>query len=269
MVNHRDSVTVGRVLGDALAQAYLARMPAPDGWREQLSSIAMAYDTQDAVVEQFCAWGKGVVAGYKVGLTSMAMQALCGIASPIFGRILTGEAYASGVVLSRDNYLHLGIESELALRLSCDIRHPLDGANEDVLRVIDSVHAAFEIVDDRGADYAHLSAAEVIAENGWNAGIVLGDGVQANAFAVLDNIHGRYFENGREVGQGSSGDVLGNPLNVVRWLARALLERGSLLRAGDIVMTGSIVATRFPVAGTKCRFVLSGLPPVMLGIAAA
>ena len=58
----------------------------------------------------------------------------------------------------------------------------------------------------------------------------------------------------------------GNPLNVVRWLSQFLLARGSMLRAGDIVMSGSIVATGFPPAGTACRFALDGLPDVRLRI---
>lgn len=227
----------------------------------------MAYAAQEAMVEVFSAHGKGMVAGYKVGLTSKPMQALCGIDTPICGRILAHEVYSSNVELRRDQYVHLGVESELALRLARDVDSPPDGSEEDVLRVVDSLHAAFEIVDDRSADYARLSAAEIVAENGWNVGIVLGDGVEPSTLEAIDRIHGRYFENGLQVGQGSTADVLGSPSNVLRWLARFLLERGSKLRAGDIVMTGSIVATRFPAAGTVCRFELNGLQPITLRIA--
>jgi len=266
-VTHIDGPSDEWALGEALARSYLERVPPPDGWRERLCSLDLAYTAQDAAVKVLSSAGKGTVAGYKVGLTSKAMQRLCGIDTPICGCVLSNDIHLNDVELRRDRYMHLGIESELAFRMGRDIDRRVELSDNDVLAAIESMHPAFEIVDDRNANYARLSASEIIAENSWNVGIVLGEGVSPTAVAAIDRIQGQYFENDEEIGGGSSADVLGNPLNVVRWLSQFLLARGSMLRAGDIVMSGSIVVTRFPPAGTACRFVLDGLPAVTLRIA--
>ncbi len=252
----------GSKLGTELAQTYLARLPAPAGWRERLTGMDMAYAAQDAMVEAFSASGQGVVAGYKVGMTSKAMQQLCGIDTPIGGKVLGANIVGDGAELRRADYVHLGIESELAFRLSRDVDAPLDGSDDEVLGYVASAHAAFEVVDDRKADFSRLVAAELVAENVWNVGIVLGEGLPPAELGPIDQLRGRYSEDGVEIATGMSSDVLGSPLNVLRWLARFLLERGSKLRAGDVIVTGSIGPLRFPVEGTECRFDIDGLPPV-------
>lgn len=258
-----DSLTAkARELGKELARHYLAREPSPAGWRDRVIGLDMAYAVQDAMVEVFAASGQDAVAGYKVGMTSMSMQQLCSIDMPIGGQVLSKTVLGDGAELRCADYVHLGIESELALCLSRDVDVPLVGSDEDVLGYVAMAHAAFEVVDDRFADFSRLVAAELVAENVWNVGIVLGEGVPPSDMGPIDRLGGRYFEGGIEIAAGSTSDVLGNPLNVVRWLASFLLERGSKLRAGDVIMTGSIGPLRFPVGGTACRFEIDGLPPV-------
>ena len=82
----------------------------------------------------------------------------------------------------------------------------------------------------------------------------------------LKGVAGTLTVNGKEIGCGVSDDVLGSPLAVLAWLVRALAERGDRLRAGELVMTGAIVPTRFPVSGDRYRFALEGLPPAELRV---
>jgi 2-keto-4-pentenoate hydratase len=194
------------------------------------------------------------------------MQRLCGIDTPIGGKILDGNIFRDGASIRRIDYVHLGLESELAFRLARDIDTPFDGSDNDLLGCLASAHAAFEVVDDRHADFSKLVAGELVAENVWNVGAVLGEGVAPSALGPIDQLGGRYFEDGELIAAGSSADVLGNPLNVVRWLAQFLIERGSKLRAGDVILTGSIGPLRFPAEGTACRFEIDGLAPVEVRI---
>ena len=68
---------------------------------------------------------------------------------------------------------------------------------------------------------------------------------------VLDlaNVVARLTINGREIGHGTGGDVMGNPLNALTWLADKLAAAGTPLKHGMIVMTGSMVPIQFPAAG--------------------
>ena len=81
------------------------------------------------------------------------------------------------------------------------------------------------------------------------------------------NIHllavvGRAIINGTEVSRGTGADVLGHPHNPLAWLANHLAEEGKGLKAGQIVLTGSLVKTIWLNAGDRVTMELSGLGEV-------
>jgi 2-keto-4-pentenoate hydratase len=47
------------------------------------------------------------------------------------------------------------------------------------------------------------------------------------------------------VGAGVGTDVLGEPLEALAWLATTLARRGLVLRAGEVVLLGSLVRTHW------------------------
>ena len=98
------------------------------------------------------------------------------------------------------------------------------------------------------------------------AGIVLGE--FRETWPDLAAIEGVVAVNGVEVDRGFGRDVLGHPFEPLIWLARHLAERGEALRTGEIVMTGSLVPTRFPAAGDSLRFSLAGLGAVEMAVTA-
>jgi 2-keto-4-pentenoate hydratase len=73
---------------------------------------------------------------------------------------------------------------------------------------------------------------------------------------------GRATKDGEAIGEGRGSDILGHPFNSVAWLASHLAARGSGLKAGEIVMTGSVMKTVFPEATAHYRFDLEGLGSV-------
>jgi 2-keto-4-pentenoate hydratase len=204
-------------------------------------------------------------AGYKIGLTSKRMQEMCGIGSPIAGVILKDRVHQSGVSLSASAYGRMGIEFEIAIRLGRDLPpagHVLGLA--DVADAIDAVCPAIEIIDDRRADYRNLEVVSVIADNSWNAGIVLGDFVRP--WPELAAIEGIVAVDGQHTDRGFGRDVLGHPFQPVAWLASHLARGETPLRAGDIVMTGNLVTTKFPDRPCAYRFDLVGLGSVELSV---
>ncbi|GIT59083.1 MAG: hypothetical protein Ct9H300mP19_10310 [Dehalococcoidia bacterium] len=57
--------------------------------------------------------------------------------------------------------------------------------------------------------------------------------------------------NGKEVGKGSTGDILGHPFEALAWLANSLATRGKNLKTGEIVMLGSVVETQWVLPGDE------------------
>jgi 2-keto-4-pentenoate hydratase len=204
-------------------------------------------------------------AGYKIGLTTPRMQEMCGINSPVAGVVLKDRVHASAARLNVSAYGHLGLEFEIAVRLGHDLA--LSGPTlsiADVSAAVDGVCPAIELIDDRGADYRKLDALSLIADNAWNGGIVLGE--FAPSWPDLAAIEAVVSIDGNVIDRGFGRDVLGHPFHSVAWLATHLASQGSRLRAGDVVMTGSIVTTKFPERSTNYRYELKDCGAVELSV---
>ena len=228
--------------------------------------ITDAYDIQDRYVALLRA-EHGVTIGYKVGLTSLPMQAFCGISHPIAGVVLAHRLHRSGATVRLSEFGRLGLEFEIAVRIKSDV-----GANEaahtaqTIAPHIDGVCAAIELVDDRSADYAKLDVRALVADNSWNAGIVLSD--FATAWPDLAAARGTATREGAPIGEGFGRDILGHPFNSVAWLARQLASRGEGLKAGQVVLTGSVMKTIFPQEAASYRFDLEGVGAVTVRVEA-
>jgi 2-keto-4-pentenoate hydratase len=226
-------------------------------------SIADAYVVQEHVVRHLQARTPAPVVGYKVGLTSAVMQKMCGIDSPIHGAILSSRVHASGCVLRRSDYGRLGLEFEIAVQLARDIDVPPADLSE-LATCVDAVCAAIELVDDRSASYEGLDAASLIADNSWNAGVVTGRWMPPPQ--DLPSREGRVTIDGAAGETGRVGDALDHPFESVRWLATQLARSGHTLRAGMIVMTGSIVKTRFPSEPGRWVYDVDGMGSVEVDV---
>jgi 2-keto-4-pentenoate hydratase len=231
--------------------------------------VADAYSVQEALVHLMMPAG-GKPAGYKIGLTSLVMRRMCGLDQPVAGVILERRVHRGPARIAARDFVRLGVESELCLVIGQDLPpQPSPCTLEQVAHAVGGVAAAFELVDDRAADYARLDAATLIADNSWNAGVVLGEFVPLRAGATsidIGTLDGALHIDGRTADRGNSADALTHPFAIVQWLAGHLRSRQSYLRAGDLVMTGSVVATRFAKTGEHYRFELSGLPPAELWV---
>jgi 2-keto-4-pentenoate hydratase len=218
---------------------------------EGLPDLAAAYQVQKMFLGEVI--GADRIAGYKIGLTSQRMQAMCGIDHPISGAVLSGRVMKSGAKIAIADYHHLGLEFEICARLGRDLeprKRPY--TRDDAGTAVDAVCAAIELVDDRHADYAVLDCKSLVADNSWNAGVVLGTFVEPPS--ALDEVIGVAYQDDVEIGRGRGADALGHPYEPLAWLANHLAAHGEGLRKGDIVMTGSIVTTRFPLAAFSYRF---------------
>jgi 2-keto-4-pentenoate hydratase len=216
-----------------------------------------AYAIRQAFEDIGIADGRGLVAGYKIGLTTPIMQKLCGVDEPVYGAIFAGEVYRGRAELAVRNYCRLGIETEIAVRLGEDL--PRGGDRERVAAAVESCMAAIELLEDLRHDYKRLSAAAMVAGNVWNAGIVVGSPVVDWRRLDLAQLTARLTINNSEIGHGKGGDVMGNPLNALAWLADKLAATGTPLKRGMVVMTGSMVPIQFPAAGDRAVVAVDGL----------
>jgi 2-keto-4-pentenoate hydratase len=197
-----------------------------------------AYRIQDALHQVLTGAGRGSIAGWKIALTSKAMQQMTGVTQPAAGAIFSTLVHASPARLDVRAYHHLGVEFEVAVRLG----DALPAGSRPWTRASVADHVAtclpsLELVEDGNADYTTLD---------------------------LETAVTRCWINDRPEGQGKTGDAMGHPFEAVAWLANLLNRRGRRLEADMLVMTGSSITTKFPAPGDRIRFVIAGLGEVTL-----
>jgi 2-keto-4-pentenoate hydratase len=156
--------------------------------------------------------------------------------------------------------MHLGLEFELGLRLGADLS--ASGAPHTRASVADHVATcmpAFELIEDRGADYGDLDAASILTDKCWCGGVVLGPEVADWRQLDLVNAAVTLIWNGEAVDRGVTGAAMGHPFEGLAWLANLLASRGRAMKAGEVVITGSALRTRFPKAGDEITYRIEGL----------
>ncbi len=233
---------------------------------ERVPTIADADNVQDAYVALLCAKHGTEVGGYKIALTSKATRDWLKIDHPCAGQVLANRIHASPHTARLPDYVRFSIETEICVVLDRDMAG--ECSIDDVRHNVRSVHCAYELVEDRGADLTCLDARSLVSDNSWNGGIVVGPAAD-DPMLDLNDRAGRLRVNGKVTKEGTTRETMGgNPLHVVAWLAGHLGRRGKVLKAGMPVITGSIIETQFPVAGDVLVFDVDGMKPVELRIAA-
>jgi 2-oxo-3-hexenedioate decarboxylase/2-keto-4-pentenoate hydratase len=246
-----------------ISAARRARTPlAPLAVDAAPRSEAQGYLIQDTVHELLAA-DFGRLVGYKIGCTSAVMQEYLGIPHPCSGGVFAKGMHQSGVTLSCKDFVRVGVECEIAVRLMRDLspsEAPFTAGY--VAQAVESYLPAIEIVDDRYVDWQSLGAPTLVADDFFAAGCVLGTPVARSAAPDLLRVVGRALVNGAEIGQGSGADVLGHPHRALAWLANHLAAENKGLRAGDLVLTGSLVKTAWLSTGAAVTMELQGLGKV-------
>jgi len=211
----------------------------------------------------------GPVTGYKIALTTPAMRAMVGLNDSIAGDMLETTIRRGGAQVRAADYVRLIVEFEIAFEMAEDLP-AIDApyTRERIARSVAAAMPALELADDRDADYAKLkdNALMLAADNGWNEGAVLGSPVRDWQDIDLAALAGVAKVNGKTAGEGKGSDVMGHPLDALAWLANNLAGRGLGLWRGDVVITGSLVTSKFPQQGDVVRFEAGALGAVELQV---
>jgi 2-keto-4-pentenoate hydratase len=222
--------------------------------------LGAAYAVQDVLHDRLTAAGRGAVAGHKIGCTTPVMQRFLKIDHPCAGGVLAPTVQHERGTFRHGDFLHVGVECEIAVRLAADL--PVAGAPYDRARVgaaVGACMAAIEVVDDRYEDYRTFDTPTLVADDFFNAACVLGPPVEDWSALDLAAARGRMTINGAEVGAGRGGDILGDPLAALAWLADMRAGRGRPLRAGEFVLLGSVVETKWIAAGDMVEIAIERL----------
>lgn len=237
-----------------LHEAYRKNETFPDSCLGLLS-IEDAYLVQFELAQLREADGDSL-AGWKVGLTSEAMQIQQGMHEPCLGHLLKSAQVSSPAKFQFDDLISPGFENELCFKL----KSPLAGTNvsfEEAAAAIGEVAPALEIIERRSDFREDFPLA--MAGNAQQKSFVAGPFIPFSGDIDLSQVIASVTVND-EVQETATGDkVLGNPVNSLIWLAAKLSEYDRTLEAGAVVMSGSFTKQYSIAQGDSVRTQFEGI----------
>ncbi|MDG2057448.1 MAG: 2-oxo-hepta-3-ene-1,7-dioic acid hydratase [Tateyamaria sp.] len=213
-----------------------------------------AYGVQNAIYRAKLAQGRKVV-GWKIGLTSKAMQYALNIDIPDSGILFDDMVFDHGASVPNGKFIQPRIEAEIAFV----IRSAIGGADvtrDDVLAATDYVAPSIEILDTRivrvdDETGKTRSVFDTISDNAANAGVVLGAQRHAADAFDLRWVGAITLRNGAVEETGLGAGVLNDPVESVVWLARRMAQYGQSIEPGQIILSGSFIRPIECPSGTQ------------------
>lgn len=200
-------------------------------------TLDAAYRVQQCVIAHRINAGERVV-GWKVGLTSKAMQDMLGVNEPDYGAITSGMLVPDGAKVARSTLIQPRVEAEIAFVLGEALKGPGVTAL-DVRRATLGVAAAIEVIDSRIVDW-RIRLCDTVADLASSARVVVSPHVVPLGTFDLRLLGVVLYLNGVVQETGAGAAVLGDPLDAVAWAANTLGRLGTTLEAGSVVMPGAM-----------------------------
>ena len=244
--------------GDSLYEAMRKRTTiAPLTTQSPDINIEDAYQISLRMLERRLADGEQMI-GKKIGVTSKVVMDMLNVRQPDFGFLTDTMVYGnSAEVPVSTQLIQPKAEGEIAFVLKRDLKGP-GVTNADVIAATDFVMPCFEIVDSRITDWK-IKIQDTIADNASCGAIVLGDKSVSPLDVDLATCGIVVSLNGEIISTGAGAAAMGSPVNAVTWLANTLGAYGIELKAGDIILSGSLVPLQTVKPGDAMHMEIGGI----------
>ncbi len=201
-------------------------------------SLAEGYAVQEMLVRKLLDRIGGRPIGYKIACTSELAQKALGVDGPFFGVLMSATSHASPATVPGSDFTCRCAEAEFAFEMGADVPGGTTYTAESIKDFIVAALPGIEIVDHRYHDWKTVGAPSLLADNAIHGTWVYGEpSARWREFDFATHAT-KLIVNGERTFPGSGAAVLGNPLNVVAWLANELPKFGRVLRKGDRITTG-------------------------------
>jgi len=203
--------------------------------------------------------------GWKLAFGGPAAMERLRINAPLVGFLMAEAVVPSGSTISLAGWKKPVAEPELTVYMGKDLYAEAD--RQTVMSAIEGLGPAIELVD-----VGHLSddVEGILACNIYQRRVILGGSDARHAGGRLSELNARVFRNGIEVANTSNFEALtGELVAIVGHAANLLAHFGETLRAGQIIIAGSITQPIWVEAGESIGFHLEPMQPISINFAAA
>ena len=217
-------------------QQIMPQVPLLQSQKSNMLDEKEAYAVQQQVIDKFRASGEKMI-GYKLGLTGKVRP--FGAPEPVYGQLWSSMQLAQSDTVRLSHFVQAMVEVELAFYFADDVDYPV--APEQLRKAVAAVAPAIELPDLAFSSMENLSYLDLIAANVGARHLIVGEkqpisNVDINALQV------RIAHNGALAGQGSASAVMGDQWSALAFLAEKLHARDKKIKAGEVVLTGTMTA---------------------------
>ena len=190
--------------------------------------------------------------GWKVGFGAPAAMKMLNIDAPLIGYLMHSALLADGATVSLARWQKPAAEAEIAVHMARDLDAHADRTS--IEQAIAGIGPAIELAD---VTFAPDDVEKILAGNIYQRHVILGACDMSRAGAALDGLRARVTRNKTEIAnttdpQAATGEIIA----IVGHVATILAAHGERLRAGDVIITGSITPPLFVTAGESLEFFL-------------
>lgn len=185
--------------------------------------------------------------GWKVAFGARPAQERFGISGALVGFLTSAGVLADGATVNVDGWIKPAVEPEIAVYLGSDLAG--DATREQVSAAVVALGPAIEIAD-VNPDLAEVEA--LLADDLYQRHVILGPRDPSRAGGDARGITARITVDGDQHDATDDPTAFcGDLIDTVQHTAGMLASAGERLRAGDIVIAGSVVPLIWPQAGQR------------------
>ena len=226
-------------------------------------TIDDAYMIQKEVFKIKTSRGERII-GKKIGLTSQGIRKQIGVHEPDFSFITDRNFLPQYEKIKLSEQINPKLEPELAFLMNKDLNTDVV-TNWQVIDAIEGIFPAFEIVDTRFGKY-DFTIIDTISDSASYGKITVGNTIVGVKDVDLNNVGLNIYRDGELINTATSKEVMGNPINSVTWLANKMIELGSFIKKGDIILSGSFTPVLDIKSGEKYKADFSGIGSVEIEV---
>ncbi len=228
-----------------------------------------AYAIQTALLHHKQKSGRHI-AGWKIGLTSKAMQSALSIDIPDSGILFDNMAFATHSTVPVGRFIQPRVEAEIAFVMKAPLGS--NPSRQDIIDATDYVVPAIEILDTRilrkDPETGNIRTVfDTISDNAANAGFVLGKQQHAVNDVDLRWVGAIAYKNNEVEETGLGAGVLNDPVESVLWLSRRMANYGQRIEAGHVILSGSFIRPIECPPGSEIRVDFGTFGSVEIGFA--
>ena len=223
-------------------------------------SEADSYKVQFAIHDRLTANGRDRMAGWKVALALPAQYEPLKLSGPVFAGIYQSGIRESGAVFEKGWPIKAGVECEMVARIATDVTASGSPYTADSIRpCVANLYCGMEVVENRYSDVSKVSGPGRIADDVLQAACVIGTEIKDWQSLDFAKVQGHSDYEGKQLAAGPGANVMGGAMISLAWLANKLIEHGKHLKAGDLILTGSVHPPQFLPGSGKASAEFVGL----------